>query len=77
MESQQHGLPALFRQLGLADEPEAIRTFVAAHGPLDAALALHDASFWSPAQAQFLRQSKADDADWAEVVDELDVMLRR
>ncbi|GAA4499925.1 DUF2789 domain-containing protein [Pseudaeromonas paramecii] len=77
MESQLHGLPALFRQLGLADDPEAIRGFVAAHAPLEDGLALHDAGFWSPAQAQFLRQSKADDADWAEVVDQLDVMLRR
>jgi hypothetical protein len=38
---------------------------------------LADAFFWSPSQAQFLRDDILDDADWAEVVDQLDVLLRK
>ncbi|MCW5637448.1 MAG: DUF2789 family protein, partial [Rubrivivax sp.] len=32
--------------------------------------------FWSPAQARFLREEVAEDADWAELVDQLNLMLR-
>ena len=35
-----------------------------------------DAAFWTPAQAQFLREEFTEDADWAERVDQLNVMLR-
>ena len=38
---------------------------------------LPDASFWSPAQAAFLRDALAADSDWAEVVDALSAALRR
>ena len=38
---------------------------------------LEDAFFWSESQAQFLRDDILDDADWAEVVDQLDVLLRK
>jgi hypothetical protein len=40
-------------------------------------LHLADAFFWSPSQADLLRTEILDDADWAEVVDQLDVMLRK
>ena len=76
MESQLHSLPALFRQLGLADTPEAIAAFVARQAPLPAHLLLVDAPCWSSAQAELLAQALEDDADWAEVVDELDLLLR-
>lgn len=32
--------------------------------------------FWSDAQKAFLREEILDDADWAVVVDELNLMLR-
>ena len=35
-----------------------------------------DAPFWTPAQADFLRQALAEDADWSEEVDELAVLLQ-
>ena len=38
---------------------------------------LADAFFWSPSQAELLREEILDDADWAEVVDQLDVLLRK
>jgi hypothetical protein len=37
----------------------------------------HQASFWTQAQASFLREAIEEDADWAELVDQLDVMLRK
>jgi hypothetical protein len=38
---------------------------------------LADAFFWTKSQAEFLRDEILDDADWAEVVDQLDVLLRK
>lgn len=71
-----HPLSSLFKQLGLDNNDEAIEAFVAAHRPVAAGTELHEADFWNSAQAEFLRQEKAEDADWAEVVDQLDAMLR-
>ena len=71
-----HPLSSLFKQLGLDNNDEAIEAFVAAHRPLAASTELHEADFWNSSQAEFLRQEKAEDADWAEVVDQLDAMLR-
>ncbi len=69
-------LPQLFAQLGLPDHPAAIEAFVQAHRPLPGAVALPDAPFWSPAQSQLLACELAEDADWAEVVDQLNAALR-
>jgi len=77
MESPNHTLPNLFKQLGLADDAESIDKFIATHSPLKPELHLADAFFWSNSQAQFLRDDILDDADWAEVVDQLDVLLRK
>jgi len=76
MEPPSHTLQDLFLQLGLASGQGDIDQFVAAHCPLANAIELADAPFWTQAQAQFLREEIADDADWAEVVDQLNVMLR-
>ncbi|AZE26987.1 DUF2789 domain-containing protein [Pseudomonas chlororaphis] len=77
MESPSHSLPALFKQLGLSDDPVDIDRFIATHSPLKPELHLADAFFWTPSQADFLRDEILDDADWAEVVDQLDVLLRK
>lgn len=76
MEPSAHSLRNLFEQLGLPSAPADIERFAAAHRPLADAVALADAPFWSKAQAQFLREEIAEDADWAEVVDQLNLMLR-
>ena len=75
MEPSIHQLGDLFRQLGLPDDPASIESFIAAHRPLPAGVALADASFWTPSQAQFLREELSDDADWAEIVDTLGSLL--
>ena len=76
MEASVHSLRNLFEQLGLPAGEAEIERFVAAHRPLAAGIALADAPCWSAAQAQFLREEIEDDADWAEVVDQLNLMLR-
>ncbi len=77
MENPQHSLPALFKQLGLPHDAISIDQFIASHSPLKPELHLADAFFWTKSQAQFLREEILDDADWAEVVDQLNVMLRK
>ena len=76
MEPPVHRFGDLFRQLGLADRPAEIAAFLTRHRPLPAKMALAEAPFWSPAQSRFLREGIADNADWAQVVSELDASLR-
>lgn len=77
MENAIHRFSELFAQLGLASDPEAISDFIRAHSPLSEHRRLADAPFWTPAQTAFLREKIAEDADWAELVDQLDAALRR
>lgn len=76
MEPSVHSLRNLFEQLGLPGGEAEIERFVATHRPLADGLLLADAPFWTAAQAQFLREEVEDDADWAEIVDQLNLMLR-
>jgi hypothetical protein len=76
MEPPVHSINALFDQLGLEDNDAAIEQFIEQHRPVSAGVALHEASFWSRSQAEFLKQAIEQDADWSEVVDQLDAMLR-
>lgn len=70
-----HQLSELFTQLGLPSDPAAIAQFIREQGPLPAGTPLAEAPLWNASQAQFLREQLADDADWAEVVDALSVLL--
>jgi hypothetical protein len=47
------------------------------HAPLPERLTLADAPFWSVAQTAFLSEQLEADADWAEVIDQLDALLRQ
>jgi hypothetical protein len=77
MNTPVHHFNDLFAQLGLPCEESGIRQFIAVHTPLAAEVKLPDAPFWTPAQASFLRESLLQDADWAELVDQLSNALRR
>ncbi|MBT9530361.1 MAG: DUF2789 domain-containing protein [Pseudomonas sp.] len=77
MEGPTHDLNALCQQLGLPSETEALQAFISQHSPLAEAIELADAPFWSASQASFLREQLNKDADWAEVVDQLNLLLRR
>lgn len=77
MEAPTHNLEGLFDQLGLDSSPAAIDGFIARHSPLDGDLKMIDAPFWTPQQAAFLKQQLREDADWAPVVDELNLRLHQ
>jgi hypothetical protein len=66
----------LFEQLGLPGTDAEISTFILKHRPLPESLELHEAPFWSHAQATLLCELKAQDAEWALAVDRLDLALR-
>jgi len=76
MDLTRHHFAGLFAQLGLPDSEAEIQAFIAQHRPLAGDVALADAPFWTPAQKQFLSEEFAEDADWAEQVDQLNLALR-
>ncbi len=76
MEKSHHRFSELFAQLGLPSEPAGIQAFLRTHAPLAGGIALADAPFWTAAQAAMLREELLEDADWAEVVDQLSNALR-
>ena len=76
METPIHSLTSLFDQLGLDSTDQAIETFIDDHRPLPGNIELHRADFWSASQASFLKEEIDEDADWAEIVDQLDALLR-
>ncbi|MDI1309658.1 MAG: DUF2789 domain-containing protein [Methylotenera sp.] len=75
MDLSTHKINSLFDQLGLASDQTSIENFIEMHRPLAADILLADAPFWTSAQASFLREEILNDADWAEVVDQLNVSL--
>lgn len=75
MDSPQNAMSALFAQLGEASDAASIARFISKHGPLPGNVRLHQAAIWSPSQADFLRDSLYDDADWAGIADRLNAEL--
>ena len=75
MELLEPNMQSLFAQLGEASDEGAIARFIDQHGPLHGLTKLHEASFWSPSQAAFLRDALVQDANWAPVVDALNARL--
>lgn len=71
----QPSFTALFEQLGLDSDPESIARFIQEHKPMDEAQHIYEAPFWSPQQAQLLKEKIKSDDDWAIVVDQLNVAL--
>lgn len=77
MEYSFHDFTNLFAQLGLANDAESIQLFIRANSPLAPDVRLEDARFWTPAQSALIKDELVDDADWAQVVDRLNIVLRR
>lgn len=75
MTNADHTLENLFEQLGLPSSAQAIDEFIARHR-VSAYGNLADAGFWTPAQAEFIRECWQEDSDWTGVVDQLDARLR-
>lgn len=76
MDTSKHTLSTLFEQLGLDSDARSIENFVARHSPLPPEVAIQDAPFWSEGQSHFLEEGLEEDSDWAEIIDELDAMMR-
>jgi hypothetical protein len=76
MELPAHDLQTLFEQLGLPVEGTAIDDFIETH-PLEADTKLIDADFWTPSQAQLLKEWLRADGEEALMVDELNVRLHK
>ncbi len=66
----------LFAQLGLPHDDDSIRHFIKTNSPLDPSTPLAHAVFWTNSQASFLKEQILADADWAELVDQLNSALR-
>lgn len=77
MEKPFHRFSELFSQLGLPTDVASISDFIERHSPLPPGTKLEEAGFWSAAQARLLRELIAQDADWAEVADQLNAALHR
>lgn len=77
MDASFHPFSELFAQLGLPSDARHIDEFLRRHSPLPEAVRLADAPFWTPAQAALLREEVQEDADWALVVDQLNLALRQ
>mgnify|MGYP006173870231 CR=1 FL=1 len=61
-------------QLGLDSDNNSIEQFISQHR-LAPGTAIQDAPFWNSAQASFLRESLKQDAEWCEIIDELNALL--
>ena len=77
MDVTQKTLNMLFAQLGLPNDDASIEGFIQSHSPQHADRPLWEESFWTPAQAQFLKECWEEDAAWAEVADELNALLHK
>jgi len=75
MEAPVHSIGNLFAQLGLPSDQASVEQFIKRHSPLPAGIVLSEAPFWTSAQAAFLREELLKDADWAEIIDELNARL--
>ncbi|MGB0712916.1 MAG: DUF2789 family protein [Gammaproteobacteria bacterium] len=76
METLNHDLVSVFAQLGLDTDERAMEAFMETH-QLPPTTSLEDADFWSEGQRQFIIESRAQDADWVEWVDEFDALLHK
>jgi len=72
---EQPDIASLFGQLGLDNSDDDIEAFIAKNKGLNKSQYLHEAPFWSEAQATFLKSAIKEDADWAEVIDQLNARL--
>lgn len=76
MHAPSYCLADLFDQLGLESSEDAINAFIRSH-QLTADTRLENAPFWNPSQVEFFVEARNQDADWVELVDELDTFLHQ
>ena len=76
MDASHHSMKDLFAQLGLPDDEASIQAFIEQHRPLPMSTRIYAAPFWSASQASLIQEKLAEDADWAVLIDILNVQLR-
>ena len=69
-------LSHLFAQLGLENNQQAIDSFIASHSIADD-IVISQAHFWTSSQRAFLIEALEDDANWSDLIDHLDTLLRK
>lgn len=67
----------LFQQLGLPSDTASIEDFVHQNRAVCRNLTLVDAPIWTKSQLDFLREAIAEDSDWAQAADSLQLMLSK
>ncbi|MCL1114145.1 MULTISPECIES: DUF2789 domain-containing protein [Shewanella] len=75
MDTTENDLSHLFQQLGLGHTQQEIDNFVSNH-KLSKDILLIDADCWNKSQRAFIKEALSEDAQWSEVIDQLDVMMR-
>ena len=75
MDTTSNDLSHLFKQLGLPHDQEGIDDFVL-QNKLEKHTLIIDADCWNSGQKAFLKEALLEDAQWSEVIDQLDVMMR-
>ena len=76
MESYHTKMRDLFAQLGLPSEQISIENFIQTHKGLAQRTHIEDAEFWTTQQAEFIKNALVEDAEWAELIDQLNALLR-
>ena len=72
---QQLTMQDLFGQLGLENSDTAIEAFIEKHRGLNQSHHIEEAPFWNDSQASFLRGALMEDAEWVEIIDQLNARL--
>lgn len=75
MFTQQPTMQDLFVQLGLDSSESSIQKFIDKHKGMNDSGHIEEAPFWTESQAEFIRRAIVEDAEWAEVIDLLNVEL--
>lgn len=75
MDRSVHTMTELFDQLGLASDDNSIQQFVRKQKPNNYQ-SLLEMDCWTDAQKAFIEEALGDDADWCELIDQLDARLR-
>lgn len=77
MESSIYTLRNLFDQLGLPSDTRDNENFIEQHKPVSSTSPLYELEFFTPSQQNFLKEATEQGANWTEITDTLDTLLRK
>jgi hypothetical protein len=76
MEKYHTTMSDLFEQLGLAGSDEGIVNFISQNKGLRQGVHIEEADFWTRPQAEFIKNALLEDAEWSELIDQLNTRIR-